>query len=82
MVSEELIQLFYFNYIWLVSKMFFPKLAGAVAAGAAGLLQSFPLFVLRNLQNDIIRKDARADSKDLDVGWANGQEMDRRLARC
>ena len=26
------------------------------------------------------RKDVRADSKDLDVGWAGGQEMDRRLA--
>ena len=28
------------------------------------------------------RKDVKADSKDLDVGWANGQEMDRRPARC
>ena len=28
------------------------------------------------------RKDVRADSKDLDVGWAGGQGKDHRLARC
>ena len=28
------------------------------------------------------RKDVRAHSKDLDIGWAGGQEMGNRLARC
>ena len=35
-----------------------------------------------NMKTCQLQKLWPADSKDLDVGWANGQEMDCRLARC
>ena len=58
--------------------------AGAVvvaATAASRLLQLFPILSSQK-PSERHGKDVRADSKDLGVGWSDGQEMDRRLAQC